>query len=322
MSEAAEEGKPAGNGEVVPETAAGAAGDPVADDVSGVEAEGAGADVGAEEIEPDTHEADAAVLAESRRHTRRSFLLAGTAAAVGAGFYKWLDVEPSLEGQPGVLRRTFQTNAAISRELTGNYVLAPTYPLARAENLRVNGTNGLKKELVPASWRLQLVGVRGARKDPRFVEDVTAWEYQYSKAHSSEDEGHDTKFDPSKQKAAAGAMPEKAEEDENQTGRKPRGLEEAGESDSTLDPNTPGLLLEIGDLKRFPRHELVTQSSASRDGARSCIGVVSGLRTFSRRIPLSWLAGRSQNTSTWRHRTAITTPATIWMCADILSRCW
>ena len=38
-----------------------------------------------------------------------------------------------------------------------------------------------------------------------------------------------------------------------------RGNEEAGESDSTLDPNTPGLLLTTDDLARLPRHELTTQ---------------------------------------------------------------
>ena len=38
-----------------------------------------------------------------------------------------------------------------------------------------------------------------------------------------------------------------------------RGMEEAGESDSTLDPGTPGLLLTMDDVTKLPRHELVTQ---------------------------------------------------------------
>ena len=54
------------------------------------------------------------------------------------------------------------------------------------------------------------------------------------------------------------AMIEEAADD-NGTGRKRRGLEEAGESDSTLPPQTPGLLLTLPDITRLPRVELVTQ---------------------------------------------------------------
>ena len=46
---------------------------------------------------------------------------------------------------------------------------------------------------------------------------------------------------------------------DNSDGRPMRGQEEAGESDSTLDPGTPGLLLTMDDVTRLPRHELVTQ---------------------------------------------------------------
>ncbi len=42
-------------------------------------------------------------------------------------------------------------------------------------------------------------------------------------------------------------------------GRPERGLEEAGESDSTLDPGTPGLLLRVEDVTRLGRQEWVTQ---------------------------------------------------------------
>ena len=55
-------------------------------------------------------------------------------------------------------------------------------------------------------------------------------------------------------------MQGKAQQDEEHTGRKPRGLEEAGESYSTLRPGTPGLLLTLDDIvPKLPRHELVTQ---------------------------------------------------------------
>jgi hypothetical protein len=206
--------------------------------------------------------ADAAVYAESRRHTRRSFVLAGVGAAAGYGLYRLLDAAPGDEMQPIPIRRAFQFNAALSHGIFREHALAPTYPLSRAENLRVNGVYGLKKALVPESWRLQLVGMQRAERHPRYVPDVTAWEYRYADADSNEDKGHDTKVDPNAEtarKMAPESMLHKAEEDENHTGRMPRGLEEAGESHSTLSPGTPGLLLSMDDLLRLPRHELVTQ---------------------------------------------------------------
>ena len=206
--------------------------------------------------------ADAAVLAESRRHTRRSFLVAAGGVAAAYGFYRYLDHGPEILRQPELMREAIETNAAISRSVFQEHVLAPTYPLSKAENLRVNGTFGLKMPLVPESWRLQLVGMKGAAQHPRFVKDVTAWEYQYSTEATKEDQGHDTKVDPktlTAAKMAPDGMVDKAMADENHTGRKPRGHEEAGESKSTLLPGTPGLLLTMEDIQKLPRHELVTQ---------------------------------------------------------------
>ena len=261
--------------------------------------------------EPNRESADAAVLAESHRHTRRSFLLAGGAAAAVGSFYAYLNLGPENETQPGPLRDAFLFNADGSRELFREHALAPTYPLNRSETLRVNGMFGIKKELVPESWRLQLVGVKNDAADPRYVSDVTAWDYRYTEAKDKEDPGHDTKVDPAKQKNAAdgqnrpsaqrppaagredpgngqgsnndqsdksdtskkmtpGKMQGPADadsskqnadtgQDDNHLGRKPRGMEEAGESNSTLRAGTAGLLLQMQDMSGFPRHELVTQ---------------------------------------------------------------
>lgn len=207
--------------------------------------------------------ADAALLAESKRRTRRSFVMAGAAAAAGYGFYHWLGREPADMGVPGLLRRGYQFNADVSRDLLRENALAPTYSVHRAEALRVNGVYGLKKTLRAESYRLQLVGARGAEANPHYVPDVTAWEYQYESARTGEDEGHDTKVDPKLESAAKMASADKladAQTDERHTGRKPRGAEEAGESYSTLRSETPGLLLQLEDfVPRLPRHELVTQ---------------------------------------------------------------
>ena len=243
---------------------------------------------------PGHEAADAAVLAASRTHTRRSFLVAGIATAGAYGFYRYLNISTHDEGmQPPILRNTFRFNAAVSRNVLDTHALSPTYPLSRAENLRINGIFGLKRDLVPQSWRLQLVGMQNDAQHPKYVQDVTAWNYQYKKEKSDEDQGHDSKTDPNKQtaeKMAPASMQAKAKTDENKTtdskngsqndggkdnnnvdkddndgkdengtGRPARGMEEAGESDSTLNSNTPGLLLTLDDITRLKRYEFVTQ---------------------------------------------------------------
>ena len=210
-----------------------------------------------------TLQADAAVLAESRRRTRRAFVGFGLAAAGAYGFKRYLDSAPFNEMIPGLLHKTYALNADVSRAVLREHALAPTYPVAKAETLRVNGVFGLKKMLRPDSYRLQVVGVQDASRHPRYVHDVTAWEYLYEAGKSDEDEGHDSKTDPSKMSSAKMApegMQKKTTDDENHTGRKPRGLEEAGESDSTLERNTPGLLLRMEDfMTKLPKQEQVLQ---------------------------------------------------------------
>ena len=207
--------------------------------------------------------ADAVVLAASRRRTRRAFVSFGAAAAAAYGFRRYLKDAPFEEMVPGLLHKAYAWNADLSRAVFDEHALAPTYPRSKAETLRVNGVFGLKMQLKPESYRLQVVGVRDAERSPFYVRDTTAWQYAYETSASQEDQGHDTKTDPSKMssiKMAPEGMQQKTEQDENHTGRKPRGLEEAGESDSTLSPGTRGLLLELKDfIPRLQHQELVLQ---------------------------------------------------------------
>lgn len=206
--------------------------------------------------------ADEAVLRESRKHTRRSFAIAAAAAAAGWGLYEWIDGSQRLSMQPKPFRRAFQANARLSRAIFDDRALAPTYSLKRAEDLRVNGVYGLKQALVPESWRLQLTGVADARSYPQYVADVTAWEYRYADVKTNEDQGHDTKVAPSAdtaEKMAPASMVAIEKVRQERTGRMPRGLEEAGESRSTLPPGTPGLLLTLDDILKLSKHDLVTQ---------------------------------------------------------------
>ncbi|MGI4831242.1 MAG: molybdopterin-dependent oxidoreductase [Janthinobacterium lividum] len=235
---------------------------------------------------PGREAADAAVLARSRQHTRRSFMAAAAGTAAAIGFYEWLERGPQVDVQPVALREAFEIDADVARNALPRYALAPTFPLSRAETLRVNGTVGLGKDLEPGSYRLQVVGVENPASRPEFNADVTAWEYQYKVAPSTEDKGHDTKTAPregrgagtakaadtaggnapppdskadTSTKMAPAGMVAKVQEDEKRISRKPRGNGEAGESFSTLRPGTPGLLLTMDDIRKLPRRELVTE---------------------------------------------------------------
>ena len=183
-------------------------------------------------------EDDAAVLAASRRHTRRSFLLAAAGAAAGYGTFHWLNNAGLSEFQSKPMRAAYQANASVARAVFDERALAPTFPRDRAENLRINGFIGLKEEIVPDRWRLQMVGVDAAHTRSQYVPDVTAWNYEYA----------------DRQQGRGAEVPH-----EERAGALPRGKEEAGQSATTLPANTPGLLLTLDEITRLPKHELVTQ---------------------------------------------------------------
>ena len=244
----------------------------------------------------DSLAADAVVRAESGRRTRRSFLVAAAAAAGGYGFYRWIDRSPGDQLIPRPLRKMLDFNAKVSRAVFDERGLAPTYPVSKSMELRTNGNYGLKLELVPKSYRLQMVGVENAKRFPQYVDDVTAWEYKYAAKKDNGPVLHDTKVAPKDEAkvdpnsdAGAGEGPmmqggpastmvggsgEKKKEEatlppafekaladlkKSQGNKRPRGQEEAGMSDNTLDPGTPGLLLTMDDVTSLPHQELVTE---------------------------------------------------------------
>jgi len=206
---------------------------------------------------------DSGVRAESRSHTRRAFVVAAVAATAGYKLYHLIDGNLSDEMQPEAFRKAFQVNAELSRKVFSERGQAPTYPLSRAENLRVNGVYGLRMTLIPESYRLQVVGVQDAEHHLRFSPDVTAWEYRYESSASHEDEGHDTKTPPPSSSTAVKMAPEQYVDQEiareSEARRSRRGREEAGHSRSTLPQGTPGLLLTMEDILKLPKRELVTQ---------------------------------------------------------------
>jgi hypothetical protein len=78
--------------------------------------------------------ADAAVLQESRKHTRRSFAVATAGAAAGWGLYQWIDRSQRLSMQPKPFRRAFQANAKLARGVFDDRALAPP---TRSNGLRI-----------------------------------------------------------------------------------------------------------------------------------------------------------------------------------------
>lgn len=237
--------------------------------------------------------ADEEVLAISRQHTRRSFAMGAVAAGIGYGFYRWIDRAPQVGRIQRPLRETLDFNSLVARCVFGERALAPTYRRDQALPLRLNGTIGLAQELVPDSWRLQLVGSRKDTQSPHYVEDVTAWEYKYTGAMQPSPQAEDVKSAPGNGKegtdgsktgqrlaaklpiasssdlAPAGAVDGQAAAAlaarieglvRAQNKKRNVGNDEAGPSASSLDIGTPGLLLSMEDLTRqLPKVELVMQ---------------------------------------------------------------
>ena len=205
----------------------------------------------------DSEMLDRAVRQDSAKRTRRSFVLSGAVAAGAYSLYRWLDRARPDGRQPWPLREGFEADAAISHALFGDRGLAPTYHLRRARELRVNGNYGLKEEIAPENYRLQVVGAANAKTYPQYVDDVTAWDYKFAaKPEDKAHEGHDTKEAP-KMPAAPDAT--FAQSRTEQGSRRARGQEEAGRSNSSPPSGTPGLLLTMDDVERLPKQELVTQ---------------------------------------------------------------
>lgn len=189
---------------------------------------------------PTQEELDREVRRASGRRTRRSFLVAGAAAAGGYGLYRWIDKAEVVGRQPEPLRDAFDTDAAIARGVFQEAELAPTYQMSRAAyDLRTNGDFGLKEVLKPDGWRLQLTGIEHPEKYPQYTKDVTAYEYQFEPMDVSDQPPSLTPPDPSAKHV--------------------RGSEEAGVSASTLAAGTAGLLLTMDDIRRLPFHRMVTQ---------------------------------------------------------------
>ncbi len=103
---------------------------------------------------------DAAVEARIRKMSRRSFLWGALAVGATAGGIKWLGAQRAEDGVAWPLRRSLQTSEELWRSISRPSQLAPTYPLARARKIRVNGVIGMEDEDYDvASWKLRVEGL-------------------------------------------------------------------------------------------------------------------------------------------------------------------
>jgi len=108
--------------------------------------------------------AEEEVRRQSRRVTRRAFLVGGVAGAAGFAGWSWLRKSAADDGIPWPLRRVLRFNERVGQAAFRDARLAPTFPESRAaaaEAMRVNGSLGLASELDRDAWRLQVEGGPG-----------------------------------------------------------------------------------------------------------------------------------------------------------------
>jgi Oxidoreductase molybdopterin binding domain len=91
-----------------------------------------------------------------RQITRRGFAVGGAAALLGLGGWYWLGTRKPDDGIAWPLRRVLRFNERLAQAYFKDTRLAPTFPLDRAREPRINGRHGLFSEFDPVDWNLQV----------------------------------------------------------------------------------------------------------------------------------------------------------------------
>jgi hypothetical protein len=185
------------------------------------------------------------VEAEASRRARRSFLGAGIAAVAGGIGFATLMKSRTIGMLRLPLRKAEEFNRVLAEQVIGETTLAKTYPLHKAvRKARANGL-GLRRDMDPSSWRLQVAGLSpAASSHPRFVSDLAEWKYRYSPefiARTLELDGE------------TALQPVSNMKDDSMNGPDP-----LIEVPHRLPP-APGLLLTMEDLKALPFVEYATE---------------------------------------------------------------
>ena len=117
---------------------------------------------------------DAPTISEAAFQTRsrRSFLVAGVSALVGAVGWNYLALGPQDDGIPSVLRQGHRLNERLWQSLHSPGALAPTFARSASAMPRTNGRDGLRGPIAPDAWTLRVLGPDGALLDVLDLDDL------------------------------------------------------------------------------------------------------------------------------------------------------
>jgi hypothetical protein len=215
---------------------------------------------------------DREMLRISARRTRRSFLVMAAAAGSGYWLYNRLGNRRQIGMLQWPLRRAEEYNAALFRQIFRERGLAPTYSLSQATDLRLNGDVGLDSDLDLNTWRLKLAGADHAERYRQYSQNMNLWAdlpnegaaQQPAEQAQVELPSSDAKS-PAAKGSPLGMLPQQLTETavhSNGTGAlqlsEPQTITITASASATPS-EMPGLLLSMGDLRRLPHRELVTQ---------------------------------------------------------------
>lgn len=96
---------------------------------------------------------------EISRRSRRSFLWAAAAAALGYSGWRWLTTRRPDDEIPWPLRRVLELNEGLARDYFRPTRLSPTFSVSAAGEPRANGEEGLGDDFDAALWKLRVAGL-------------------------------------------------------------------------------------------------------------------------------------------------------------------
>ncbi len=110
---------------------------------------------------------------EYRSRSRRSFLFGGLGAVAGLAGWRFVQDAPAEANIPAPLRGALEFNESIWTSVYRDGRSVPTFDVADAEPLRVNGTRGMLNSIDVDAWRLRVEGPDGSVLDEHTIDDVT-----------------------------------------------------------------------------------------------------------------------------------------------------
>ena len=194
-----------------------------------------------ESAEAENLENEQELKLQMRRYSRRNFLALGLGAIGAVAGWEYIKSRPDAGGIPSSLRKAHEFNEAVTQAFYSPQRLAPTFAVSEAQMPRVNGNYGVDAEdFDPAKWRLQVVGAFNPKQYSQYVDDVY-YDYEPDAPADEADE----------------------ESDETDSSDDSTNSDDSSAADETTDetpePDIPGLLLTLADIKSLPRYEMVTE---------------------------------------------------------------